>query len=500
MLLPLLILLPIALGGASAPPAPPEQYRVLMLLPVSSRSHRNVFMPLATALTTRGHQVTILSNHPPHDNNPNITYLTHGLPYVDTEDMNAFTDMNDQLHMMRTFRTVLPMVARDMYDVPAVKDLYEKRDEFHVFIIDQMFNDIAYPFTHGKPLIAISPGSLDPAGSALLGNLLNPAYVPNHFRTYAQPFSFFDRLKNLVISITVPCLWGGIIRSAAQVEISKKFPDLPSISELERAQSLNLINNHFSLGFPMPLLPNQVEVGGMHLRPGKPLPADLEDFLSGTTPAIYFSLGSIAKSTDISIEHKNMLISAFSKLPYKVLWKYEENFPELPKNIRIQKWMPQQDVIAHPSVAAFISHCGLLGIQEALYHGVPMLGLPIFGDQPKNARNMELRGYGISLHWEDLTEDRLVEALTALVEEPSYRGVARNISRVFRDQPHSPTSLAVHWTEYLARHAGAPHLRSQEQQLSWRQLLHLDVVAAAHVVAILGLRAARWLWRRVARR
>ena len=60
---------------------------------------------------------------------------------------------------------------------------------------------------------------------------------------------------------------------------------------------------------------------------------------------IYFSLGSVAKSADIADEHKKMLVSAFSRLPYKVLWKFEEAFPNLPKNIRIQKWMPQQDVI-----------------------------------------------------------------------------------------------------------------------------------------------------------
>ena len=40
--------------------SPPERsYKILMLLPVSSRSHRNVFLPLAHALVDRGHQVTI---------------------------------------------------------------------------------------------------------------------------------------------------------------------------------------------------------------------------------------------------------------------------------------------------------------------------------------------------------------------------------------------------------------------------------------------------------
>ena len=48
---------------------------------------------------------------------------------------------------------------------------------------------------------------------------------------------------------------------------------------------------------------------------------------------------------------------------------------------------------AHPNVKVFISHCGMLGTQEALYAGTPMLGLPIFGDQPKNAQVIYLSFY-----------------------------------------------------------------------------------------------------------
>ena len=50
------------------------------------------------------------------------------------------------------------------------------------------------------------------------------------------------------------------------------FPDLPPILELERNLSLTFINSHFSLEQSVPLLPNQVEVGGIYCRPGRPLP------------------------------------------------------------------------------------------------------------------------------------------------------------------------------------------------------------------------------------
>lgn len=50
----------------------------------------------------------------------------------------------------------------------------------------------------------------------------------------------------------------------------------------------------------------------------------------------------------------------------------------------IRKWFPQSDILAHPNTKLFISHCGLGGVNEAKFHGVPILGMPVFGDQPRN--------------------------------------------------------------------------------------------------------------------
>ena len=47
---------------------------------------------------------------------------------------------------------------------------------------------------------------------------------------------------------------------------------MPKLIEFERRQDVNLFNGHHTLGMVVPLLPNQIEVGGMHLRPAKPLP------------------------------------------------------------------------------------------------------------------------------------------------------------------------------------------------------------------------------------
>jgi len=130
-------------------------------------------------------------------------------------------------------------------------------------------------------------------------------------------------------------------------------------------------------------MPNTVEIAGIHVKPVKPLPADIQEFLdSATDGVILFSMGSFIQSKQWPVEMREALVKSFGKLKQKVLWKYEnETLPGNPGNIKIGSWIPQRDILAHPNVKLFITHGGLLGTTEAIIEGVPVLGLPIFGDQ-----------------------------------------------------------------------------------------------------------------------
>ena len=68
------------------------------------------------------------------------------------------------------------------------------------------------------------------------------------------------------------------------------------------------------------------------------------------------------------------------------------------------------------------------------------------------------------------------------------------ISAAFRDQLESPVERAVYWTEYVIRHKGAVHLRSPELDLSWIQLLHLDILFAAYLVLYVTLKILKALY------
>lgn len=107
---------------------PQRPYKNLMLLAAASRSHRNVFMPLVNALADRGHKIVILSGFPPTSIHPNVTEENHELPHMKEGSKNMFEIRKSQSGGLGLFQIMLPAIARDMYKVPSVKKLYEKKE------------------------------------------------------------------------------------------------------------------------------------------------------------------------------------------------------------------------------------------------------------------------------------------------------------------------------------------------------------------------------------
>ncbi|XP_064112814.1 UDP-glycosyltransferase UGT5-like isoform X2 [Macrobrachium nipponense] len=392
---------------------PQRSYKVLMLLPISSKSHRNVIMPLAEALADRGHKVDMLSSYNIQHQNTNIREIPHGLPHFPDTKLNLFNEVKKATGVISLFKDRMCKMARDIYRVPQVKELYMKRKEYDLIVLDHLFNEFSYPFVHEMPFITIATNGMDPRQSAVLGNLQSPAYMPS-FLYDPNLEHVFGRLANAVASIVVPFYWRyWDAIPAIQKEVNEHFPDLPPLLEIERNQSLVLLNSHFSIGLTVPVLPSQVEVGGMHCRPPKPLPEDLDSWIEGAGSAgvIYFSLGSVTKGNTLPVKYRNMFIEAFSKLNQRILWKFETGIEGIPENVMINHWFPQQDILAHPNVKGFISHGGLLSLQEALFHGTPMVVLPLFGDQPTNAARVVANGWGRSLDYKDLSVDLIISSI-----------------------------------------------------------------------------------------
>ncbi|XP_028929295.1 UDP-glucuronosyltransferase 2A2 isoform X6 [Ornithorhynchus anatinus] len=320
------------------------------------------------------------------------------------------------------------------------------------------------------------------------GKIPSPAsYVPAALSELTDRMPFGDRVKNVLSYLLQDYIfqsyWG-----QWDSYYSKILGRPTTLCEIMGKAEMWLIRTYWDFEFPRPYLPNFEFVGGLHCQPAKPLPEEMEAFVqsSGEHGIVVFSLGSMVKN--LTEEKANLIAAALAQIPQKVLWRYKGKQPAtLGPNTKLYDWIPQNDLLGHPKTKAFITHGGTNGIYEAIYHGVPMVGIPMFADQPDNIAHMKAKGAAAEVDFSSMTTDDLLGALDAVINEASYKESALRLSRIHHDQPTKPLDRAVFWIEFVMRHKGAKHLRPASHSLTWYQYHCLDVVAFLLGCAALGL-------------
>ena len=76
-------------------------------------------------------------------------------------------------------------------------------------------------------------------------------------------------------------------------------------------------------------------------------------------------------------------------------------------------------MLGHPKTKAFVTHGGSNGIYEAIYHGIPMVGLPLFADQPDNIVGVKAKGAAVRVDLETMSSRDLLNALKEVINNPS---------------------------------------------------------------------------------
>ncbi|KAM8801684.1 UDP-glucuronosyltransferase 2A2 isoform 4-T4 [Rhynchonycteris naso] len=309
------------------------------------------------------------------------------------------------------------------------------------------------------------------------GKIPSPAsYVPAALSELTDQMTFGERVKNTISyplqDYIFQSYWG-----EWNSYYSKVLGRPTTLCETMGKAEIWLMRTYWDFEFPRPYLPNFEFVGGLHCKPAKPLPKEMEEFVqsSGKHGIVVFSLGSMVKN--LTEEKANRIASALAQIPQKVLWRYGGEKPAtLGDNTRLYDWIPQNDLLGHPKAKAFITHGGTNGIYEAIYHGIPMVGVPMFADQHDNIAHMKAKGVAVEVNINTMTSADLLNALRIIINEPSYKENAMRLSRIHHDQPVKPLDRAVFWIEFVMRHKGAKHLRPAAHNLTWFQYHSLDVI------------------------
>uniref|UniRef100_A0A8C7X7V2 UDP-glucuronosyltransferase n=1 Tax=Oryzias sinensis TaxID=183150 RepID=A0A8C7X7V2_9TELE len=311
------------------------------------------------------------------------------------------------------------------------------------------------------------------------------SYVPVTVTEFSGKMSFFQRVFNILNFHFNKCKYMTFIAPYRDF-INEYFgPDVDFYSMFQSAD-LWLMKVEFAFEFPRLTMPNVVYMGGFQFKPAKPLPDHLEEFVqsSGEHGFIIMSLGTLI--ADLPADLAEEIVAAFAELPQKVIWRYKGSRPStLGNNTLLVDWMPQNDLLGHLKIRLFVTHGGADGVQEALYHGVPLLGLPLIFDQRDNLLRIEERGAGKNINLLTMNKDIFLQGLKDVLNDPSYRRNMQRLSRLRRDQPLRPLDTALFWIEFVMRHKGAAYLRTESYKLPWYSYHSVDVIVFLLTVPVL---------------
>ncbi len=176
-------------------------------------------------------------------------------------------------------------------------------------------------------------------------------------------------------------------------------------------------------------------------RPGGALPV----WWDGDAPLVYVTFGSVAAGFGFFPAVYRAAIDALAGLDARVLVTTGHAgdpaaLGVLPRNVHVERWVPQADVMPH--AAAMVCHGGFGTLRAALCAGLPLAVVPLFADQPYNARRVAELGAGIALDG-PVGIPGLGRAVRALLDDPSYGTAASAVAADAAALPPVAGAVAV---------------------------------------------------------
>ncbi|XP_033507525.1 UDP glucuronosyltransferase 5 family, polypeptide G1 [Epinephelus lanceolatus] len=477
----------------------------ILVVPVDG-SHWINMEVILHELHSRGHEITVLrSARSWYIPSNSSIYTSINVPMLEDEaDLNYYNKMllnvmecRRSLTFIRTFcqqRLITSMLAKGheilaravatMLDDPVfIKKLQDI--EFDLMLTDPgltigviLGSYLKLPMVFNVRWINNGEGHFTIAPSPV-------SYVPVSGSELHDQMDFMERTKNMLHHLYSFVEQHYVINPAYSDLFQQHFPPGTDLLSLQRAADIWLLRADFVFEFPRPTMPNVIYIGGFQCKKPGPLPDELEAFMqsSGEHGVVVMSLGTLVSA--LPRETTEAIAAALAQLPQKVVWKFVGEKPSsLGSNTLLMKWLPQKDLLGHPKTRAFVAHGGTNGMYEAIYHGVPVVGLPLLFDQFDNLLRLKVRGAARVVEAESLTKEDFLEALKDVLENPSYRDNIQRLSGLHHDRPMSPMDTAIFWIEYVIRNKGAAHLHSAGFSLPWYSYYCLDV--AVFIMAIIG--------------
>jgi UDP:flavonoid glycosyltransferase YjiC (YdhE family) len=98
----------------------------------------------------------------------------------------------------------------------------------------------------------------------------------------------------------------------------------------------------------------------------------------------------------------------------------------------------------------FVTHCGMNSTMEAMWYGVPVVGLPQMPEQSAVGEQAVRSGLGVKLEGHEVSVESLRKAVSTVAGEPRYRERAAELRAALHRTGGAPQAV-----EALLRHVGS---------------------------------------------
>ena len=472
-----------------------DGYKVLIHHSFGTKSHLIQMSPIVEGLLDSGHSVTAVIYDTLKIKHENYTEVTvpNGLEKISAKINKVFMEDGgkDTLGLINKFFRIVKKaneawtgavedVALQQLDVEKFQPLLKSEKKFDILISSVFYHTGAFlADKFDCPIMLFSPPGPISFVMDRTGNVINLSVQPSSMTRHIEPLGLFQRIENHMArygELTWMNWLANSINHYLQAKLGKHTRHSHDI--MRDRFSVILSASHPITHGSWPYLPNFVELGGLHLREPKPLPEDLKTFMdSATEGVVLVSFGSSLKPSDMPEEKLATFLETFKRLNMSVIWKWDSDIPDLPKNVITKSWLPQQDLLGHASLKVFVTHGGLGSVMEAIYHKTVLVGVPLMNDQRPNLLRATRHGYARTLEWDTLTADELTDAIKAGAEDKSMQSAMERIHNLYVDRQQKPVESAIWWIEYVCRHGGAEILQSHlTEEAPWYEYHHIDIL------------------------
>jgi len=491
----------------------------LLFLPLSERTHMLVHLKLATVLAQRGHEVSFITPQCHEDfarqtashmapDGVTLQFVTYSMDCSYHEREKAAARVLSRLgEVAAIYRNVVGRADDILSDAALMQQLKAMAPHTDLLISDIFSFGMLLAAQLQLPHIDVDVGT---AGSlwepVLYGAEAATSFVPavgTFFPTTGM--GLWLRAANLVTTTVIRTLiraafWhpsSSLQQVVAKHNVPIKWPYTQAL--------MVLVNSNFALEPPRAIPPNIQYIGPILPEPPQALQQNLDEFVSKAGP-LGVVLVSFGGTLQAPLSTSRMLIRVIQALPdVQFVWKLTKgdqaalaadgSLGHL-SNAFISNWLPQNDLLGHPKVRAFLTQGGYLSIAEAAYHGVPVLGLPFIPGQGELIRFAADHGRAIHLPADTLTKGKtaaVVHALSELLGDGSYHKTAQVVSRRLQAVQRPYKEAAADWVEYAAAvKDDGPFLHPVKLWQPWYQQASLDTMLLLAALAVLAALAA-WL-------